>query len=83
MKLKMKNELGLVIEVENPDERLKQYFSDRIAEAYNTELVHFLQEVAVTLRKLKPGDKTTIYSKPIEVTLESTVTETDNTPASE
>lgn len=82
MKLKMKNDRGLVFEAVNPDQHLQQYYQDRIAEAYRQELVNFLQETVATLRKLKPGEKVTIYSKPIEVTLEHCETEQSESNAS-
>ena len=80
MKLKMKNDRGLVFEAVNPDEHLKQYYQDQMAAAYQKELINFLQETIATLRNLKPGEKVTIYSKPIEVTLEHCQQSTEAKP---
>ena len=68
--LKMTSETGFSLEATNPDESLKSYARDRIRDAYNQEVCNFLQEVAVSLRRLKPGESITLQSKPIEVSLE-------------
>lgn len=70
MKLEIKGECGFHFKSENPDESLKQYWLDKLKEAYAEELQAFLEEVTVTMRKLKPGENATVESRPIKVTLE-------------
>jgi hypothetical protein len=69
MKLEFKNDTGLKLRADNPDESLNHYFKGRILDAYNEETRNFLEEVAVALRKLPPGKTVTVYSKPISVQL--------------
>jgi hypothetical protein len=73
MKLSMKGEHGLVITADHPDESIRAHITDRLRDALLNEQNAFLQEVGVALRKLKPGQKRVLLSKPIRVELESVV----------
>ncbi len=66
MKVTIKeNECHIV--AENPDDRLMGHFAERIIEARDKEFAEFLEEVRVALRKLQPGESTSLQSRPIEV----------------
>lgn len=63
---------GLKVEATNPDEAMNAYVRGKLCEAWLAEAYSFIEEVSVTLRKLKAGKKVTLRSKPIVVELERT-----------
>lgn len=73
MKLKFETENHMKIIAENPDESMKQRFKNSVLQSYHAEAKAFLEEVSVELRRLKPGEKKTVKSKPIEVDIERTI----------
>jgi hypothetical protein len=75
VKLTFTGEHGINVTAENPDERISKYFRDKIAEAYHAEIQAFLEEVAVAIRKLEPGQTVTVESKPMKVMISSPPTE--------
>jgi hypothetical protein len=59
------------IECDTENTRLMDYMRDQLMAQLHQEWRDFMEEVAVTLRKSKPGEKFTLYSKPIEVVIEN------------
>lgn len=75
MKLTYKNERGLEFVAKNPDESLSNYWRTQIEDAIWSELREFSQECAVALRNLKPGEKVTLESRPVKVTIQKSMEE--------
>lgn len=70
MKITYKNAHGMVVHCQNPDEAMKQELFGRVRDSLLKEQDEFVQEVGVALRKLKPGQKRQLRSKPISVEIE-------------
>ena len=70
MDLSYKGEHGMVVIAKHPDESIKAWVTDRMREALIQEQNAFLQEVGVALRKMKPGQKRILLSRPIRVELQ-------------
>ncbi len=69
-KIAFKSEHDISFEAKNPDQRLTEYFREKIAATIREEIYAFTEEVAVALRNMKPGQKRRLSSKPITITLE-------------
>ena len=59
--------------IANPSERILAATRADILAAYHAEALAFVEDVAVTLRRLAPGESVTVQSRPIEVTLSRTL----------
>ena len=70
MKLSYEGEHGVKLEADHPDERIRQYFRDKIKEVIEDEIQSFLEEVSVSFRQMEPGQKKVLKSRPITVTLQ-------------
>lgn len=70
MKLSYKGEHGFVVTAENPDESIKDWVTAKLKDALVQEELQFFREVKVAMRKLKPGQKRVLLSKPIRVELD-------------
>lgn len=70
MKITVEEETGLKFVAEKPDETLKKYWLEKLRAALANEFQSFMDEVAVAMRKLKPGESVTLESRPIKVTLQ-------------
>jgi hypothetical protein len=70
MKLSIKGVNGFKFSSEKPDEALSAYWINRLKEAYDEEAKNFFQEVSVAMRKLKPGGRVKLESRPIQVLLQ-------------
>lgn len=75
MKYKLSGPGEFYVEANNPDEKMKNYFRQQLADAFTQELKDFIEEVSVALRKSKPGEKIHIESRPLKVDIENTVDE--------
>lgn len=56
---------------ENPDERFKAEWRERLLAGIQKEIVEFLTEVHVAMRKIQPGQTITMEHVPMIVTIES------------
>lgn len=73
MKLTFETETHMKVIAQAPDEPMKKRFADSIMDAYHREAISFREEVIVAIRKLKPGEKMTLKSRPLEVDMERTL----------
>lgn len=70
MKITVEEETGMTLVCERPDETLKTMTAQKIRNLIEAEVNGFLTEVQAELRRLKPGGKVSLKSRPIEIRIE-------------
>lgn len=55
--------------VKKPDDKFQEHLKHRLTGAMWQEIIEFMEEVKVTLRKLQPGETAQLESKPLRVEL--------------
>lgn len=61
---------NIYLQCEHDETQLMAYMRAKFREALDQEWREFSEEVAVKLRNMQPGEKATLQSKPIVVTIE-------------
>ena len=61
--------------------RLAEWMRDDLMGQLHMEWREFLEEVAVAVRNIKPGERVELYSKPIPVVIEADEARTDAAPS--